>query len=206
MVTVFEQASRSHKRGDMDSTQIVSVAVGFFLVLLLLGLVFWRRNLTAAEYTFARIVLALAVACVAVLLSGFLNVTFKGLIEAGGALGVFIVVYRMQPAALQALQGSSAWQDLSTQWRSLRDLNDASGDVNRDDLVAGLNAINKAGRAIGEDDSLLRPFKEDFGKDFCRLYTKLKSRNYPMDWAQTSSAKELELAAARLAERLGCQP
>lgn len=185
----------------MDVTQIIAVSVGGFLILLLLFLVFWRRNLTAAEYTFARIVLALAIACVAVLLTGYLSVDFKGAIQAGGALAVFVIVYKLAPAALE---GSSEWHDIRAQWRELRDLHDDPQHVNNDDLTRAINAVNSAARAISDDSSLLRPFRTDFKDDYCNLYMKLKTKCYPMPWIGSSSEATLTTLAKKLSTQLGC--
>lgn len=186
----------------MDATQIVAVSIGGFLILLLLGLVFWRRNLTAAEYTFARIILALAAACLAVIISGFLNVKIKGFIEAGGALAVFVIVFFYKPAALQ---GSNEWQTIRQLWHPRpRDLHDKPAEANADDIASALNIVNDSARIIGEDDSLLRPFKSDYGTDFCRLYRKLRDNRFPVPQANSTSDALLTPPAHELAKRIPC--
>ena len=185
----------------MDTSQIVSTSIGFFLILLLLVLVFWRRNLTEAEYTFARIVLALAVACVAVLLTGFLNVDLRGAIQAGGAFAAFVIVYKLAPAKLH---GSSEWQDLRGLWSDRHDLHDDPASANQDDVVSSINAVNQAARTISDDGSLFRPFKQDYGEDFCRLYTKLANNKYLVASANSTSDLLLTGTARKLALRIPC--
>lgn len=186
----------------MDAIQIVSVSIGFFLILLLLALVFWRRNLTGGEYTFARIVLALAIACIAVILTGFLNVEIKGSIQAGGAFAAFVIVLLFKPAALQ---GSSEWQNIRQLWRPLRDLNVKPKDVSQDDLVAAINALNETARLIQDDDSLFRSFKADYGDSFCKLYLKLTKNKYPVLHENSTSDVLLTLTTKKLAERIPCK-
>ena len=185
----------------MDASQIVSTSIGVFLILLLLVLVFWRRNLTEAEYTFARIVLALAVACVAVLLTGFLNVDLRGAIQAGGAFAAFVIVYKLAPAKLH---GSSEWQDIRSLWGDRHDLHDDPASANQDDVVSSINAVNQAARTISDDDSLFRPFKQDYGEDFFRLYTKLTNNKYLVASANSTSDLLLTGTARKLALRIPC--
>ena len=186
----------------MDATQIVAVSIGGFLILLLLALVFWRRNLTAAEYTFARIVLALAAACLAVVISGFLQVKIKGFIEAGGALAVFVIVFFYRPAALH---GSNEWEGLRQMWHPRpHDIHDKTADANPDDVPSALNVVNDSARIIGDDGSLFRPFKTDYGKDYCSLYRKLRQNRYPIPQANSTSDALLTPAAHELAQRIPC--
>jgi hypothetical protein len=52
------------------------------------------------QYTVFRIVLALAAAGVAALIPGFIEVSYRTAVRAGGALAVFVIVYFFSPAAL----------------------------------------------------------------------------------------------------------
>lgn len=185
----------------MDTTQIVAVSIGCFFILLLLGLVFWRRNLTSAEYTFARIILALAVACVAVILTGYLEVRYKDFIQAGGALGVFIVVYLLAPAALQ---GTSEWHNMREMWRGVRSIYDDPEQANEDDVIHALNVVNETARLIENDPSLLRPFVNDYGEDYCALYNKLRLNRYPISQTGRTSEASLLLPTSKLAKHIPC--
>lgn len=75
--------------------------IAFVAVLVVLAIVF--PNPTAFQYTTFRIVLALAAAGVAVMIPGFLNFKVGTWLRAGGALGVFAIVYFKSPAALTAV-------------------------------------------------------------------------------------------------------
>jgi hypothetical protein len=57
---------------------------------------------TAFQYTVFRIVLALAAAGVGALVPGFLEIRYKSMIRAGGALAMFVIIYFVSPAALVA--------------------------------------------------------------------------------------------------------
>ena len=186
----------------MSTLQIVAVCFGGFFALLLLGLVFWRRNLTAAEYAFARILLALAVACAAALLTGYLNVNYKGAIQAGGTFAVFVLVYFFAPAPLQ---GTNEWQNIRALWRGLRDINDDPEKANLDDVASAVNVINETAKLVDQDRSLLKPFRTDYAKDYCRIYGKLRKNRYPLAYANSTSDAELLQVAHHLADQMECQ-
>ena len=75
-----------------------SFGVAFVIVLLLLAVAI--SNPTPFQYTVFRVVLALAAAGVAAMIPGFLQVNISSWLRAGGALGVFAVVYFYNPAEL----------------------------------------------------------------------------------------------------------
>ena len=77
----------------MDIAQKISFGFGSVLIFIILLIALKIRHPTAFQYTVFRIILSLACSCAAVLLTGFLTVSIKGYIQAGGALAVFIVVY-----------------------------------------------------------------------------------------------------------------
>lgn len=83
--------------------QIIVLAFGFILICVVLGLSFARKSLTDQQFELLRIVLALAGSAFAVPITGFLNVKIKSskstLVQAGGALAVFTVIYFV-PVAL----------------------------------------------------------------------------------------------------------
>jgi hypothetical protein len=82
---------------------MVVFVVGIVLILIILGIAFLLPNPTPFQYTVIRIVLALAAAAFATLLSGFLQVQVSDYVKAGGALAVFVVVYFYSPARLVAV-------------------------------------------------------------------------------------------------------
>jgi hypothetical protein len=80
--------------------QILAFSFGVAFVVALLLLAFLVKEPTSFQYTTFRVVLALAAAGVAAMIPGFLEVTVADWLRAGGALGVFVVVYFNNPAAL----------------------------------------------------------------------------------------------------------
>jgi hypothetical protein len=57
---------------------------------------------TSFQYTFFRVVLAAAAAGFVSMTPGFIQVKVSNWLRAGGALGVFVVVYFFSPAVLVA--------------------------------------------------------------------------------------------------------
>ena len=82
------------------SERKAAFAFGVLFVAVLLGLAVVFPEPTAFQYTVFRIVLSLAAAGVAALVPGFLEVNVSTWVRAGGALGVFVVVYFYNPATL----------------------------------------------------------------------------------------------------------
>jgi hypothetical protein len=70
----------------------IPVIVGIFFTLLTIFLIVYFPCPTQAQYSVFRIVLAIAIAGIAAVIPGFIHVRYKGLISAGGALAVFLVV------------------------------------------------------------------------------------------------------------------
>lgn len=80
--------------------QIVAFAFGVVFVVTLLVLAVQFPNPTHFQYLVFKVVLSLAAAGVAAMIPGFLTVNVSGVVQAGGALGVFVVVYFFNPASL----------------------------------------------------------------------------------------------------------
>jgi hypothetical protein len=78
----------------------LAFAFGVIFVIVLLVLAIKFPEPTPFQYTVFRIVLALAAAGVAAMIPGFLNVNLSKAVRAGGALGVFVIVYFYSPAGL----------------------------------------------------------------------------------------------------------
>lgn len=79
---------------------VAAFSFGVVFVSAIILIAIFRPNPTAFEYAIFRIVIALAAAGVGAILPGFLDVTFKTWLRAGGALAVFVIVYFFAPAAL----------------------------------------------------------------------------------------------------------
>ena len=84
---------------------IFGFGVLFVTVILVLALVF--PNPTGLQYLVMRIILALATASVATLLTGFISVEIPKIVKAGGAFAVFIIVFFYNPASLVATPSSA---------------------------------------------------------------------------------------------------
>jgi hypothetical protein len=79
---------------------VAAFAFGVVFLSVILVLAVFRPNPTAFEYTVFRIVIALAAAGIGAILPGFLDVSFKKWLRAGGALGLLVVVYFFPPVAM----------------------------------------------------------------------------------------------------------
>jgi len=89
------------KMGESPTWEKVSIFVfGVVFITLLVGISLFLPNPTDFQYTTLRIVLALAAAGIAALVPGFIEVQYKQIIRAGGAIAVFVIVYFFSPATL----------------------------------------------------------------------------------------------------------
>jgi len=82
--------------------KLIAVVFGaaFLVALLVLAVLFPQP--TSFQYTVFRVVLAVAASGFVSMTPGFIEVTVSNWVRAGGALGVFVVVYFFSPAALVA--------------------------------------------------------------------------------------------------------
>ncbi|MBC7987537.1 MAG: DUF4019 domain-containing protein [Sphingomonadaceae bacterium] len=91
----MDEISREH-----DRDKILAFAFGLVFVVSLLIIAVFIPNPTPFSYTIFRIVMALAAAGVGAVLPGFIEVSFKNLLRAGGAIALFVVVYFFAPVAI----------------------------------------------------------------------------------------------------------
>jgi hypothetical protein len=84
----------------MEASLIAIFAFGVVFVVALLVLAIAFPEPTPFQYTVFRIVLALAVAGVAALIPGFVELNIAAWLKAGGAMAVFAIVYFYSPAQL----------------------------------------------------------------------------------------------------------
>jgi hypothetical protein len=80
--------------------RIAAFGFGIAFVGVMLAIAFVISNPTPFQYLVFRIVLALAAAGIAAMIPGFLHVSFPPVIQAGGGLAVFAIVFFYNPAAL----------------------------------------------------------------------------------------------------------
>ena len=82
----------------MEVAAIFGFGVVFVTIILILAFVF--PNPSPIQYLVVRIILSLAAAAVATLLTGFISVEIPKVAKAGGAFAVFVIVFFYNPAAL----------------------------------------------------------------------------------------------------------
>lgn len=92
-----------HKNGMKDASKFnyFSAISGLLLILLIITLVVQFPESNNTQYEFFRTVLAIASGAFAATISGFLNIEYKGIIQAGGGLGVLVMVYFFPPAGTE---------------------------------------------------------------------------------------------------------
>jgi hypothetical protein len=185
----------------MDTVQIVSFAFGAVCFFILLIVVLKYPNPTEFQYTFLRIMLSIGCACVAVVLTGFLEIKIKGFIQAGGALAVFVIIFFYRPAALG---GTEPWREVKELWRNVRDIHEDPNEANPDDVVRALNVVNETGNILSNNVSLLNSFKTDHQSLFCRLFRKLRDNKYHIASENSTTDLLLSSATKQLAQNLGC--
>jgi hypothetical protein len=84
----------------MTANMITAFAFGVVFVATILIMAIWIKSPTPFQYTVFRIILAVAAAGVAAVIPGILSVTVSNYVQAGGALGVFVVIYFFAPAVM----------------------------------------------------------------------------------------------------------
>ena len=82
----------------LERWAVFAFGVVFVVVILVMAVAFPQPS--TFQYTTFRVVLALAAAGVVAFVPGFLHVKLGSWLRAGGALAVFVVVYRFGPAPL----------------------------------------------------------------------------------------------------------
>lgn len=90
----------SARRRVPASDRILAFAFGVIFIIVLLAVAIWIPNPTGFSYTIFRIVIALAAAGVGAVIPGFLTVSFRNTLRAGGAVALFVIVYFFAPVAI----------------------------------------------------------------------------------------------------------
>ncbi len=90
----------SKRRNVLASDRILAFAFGVTFIIVLLAVAIWIPNPTGFSYTIFRIVIALAAAGVGAVIPGFLTVSFRNTLRAGGAIALFVIVYFFAPVAI----------------------------------------------------------------------------------------------------------
>lgn len=84
--------------------KLISFISSAVLIVTILAVALFIPSPTPFQYTIFRIILSLAAGGIAAFFTGFLTVEWSNKIKAGNGFGVFIIVYLVSPAAIQALQ------------------------------------------------------------------------------------------------------
>ncbi|KZB63135.1 hypothetical protein AUP42_01715 [Thalassospira lucentensis] len=75
-------------------------AFGVVFISVLLAVALFLPEPTDFQYTIIRIILALSAAGIAALIPGFIEIKYKNICRAGGAMAVFLIVYFKSPASI----------------------------------------------------------------------------------------------------------
>jgi hypothetical protein len=89
---------RSFVTGEIDVKTLIAFVFGaIFIITILVFTAVVKDPSPTAVWTY-RIILALAAAGVAAILPGFIDIKYKGFVQAGGAIGVFVLILLAFPA------------------------------------------------------------------------------------------------------------
>lgn len=114
---------------------------------------------------------------------------------------MFVIVYFKAPAALPQ---AASWVELRTTWSNLRDIYTEPSQVNQDDLVKAINAVNNAARILTQQPKLINQFRAEFRSDFCKLYLKLYNKKLPIKHENKTSDQLLTIETANFAKEMEC--
>jgi Protein of unknown function (DUF4019) len=88
---------RTFVRGTLDINALLSFAFGVLFLLIMLGFATQYPNPEPFQIRVFMVALSLAGAGVGAILPGYLDVRYKNTLRAGGALGLFVVIWFFQP-------------------------------------------------------------------------------------------------------------
>ena len=90
--------NRSTKKNEIS----YSIAIGCFFTTVVLILITIFPCPSSSQYLFFRIVISISIAGIAAAIPGFFRIQYKNIIRAGGALGVFVLVYFYNPKVINS--------------------------------------------------------------------------------------------------------
>lgn len=93
-----EPPKRSFITGEIDIKALIAFVFGAIFIITILVFATVVKTPSPAEIWTYRVILALAAAGVAAILPGFIDIKYKTAVQAGGALGIFVLVLLMFPA------------------------------------------------------------------------------------------------------------
>lgn len=85
----------------------VACALGLFFVIVMIGIAIVFPSPSPFQYVVFRVVLAIAVAGVAVMIPGLIDIDISTTVRASGAIAVFVIIYFFSPAAILVQSPSS---------------------------------------------------------------------------------------------------
>lgn len=89
---------RSFVTGEIDVKTLIAFVFGAIFIITILVFTAVVKDPSPTEVWTYRIILALAAAGVAAILPGFIDIKYKGFVQAGGAIGVFVLILLAFPA------------------------------------------------------------------------------------------------------------
>jgi hypothetical protein len=89
---------RSFITGEVDIKTLIAFVFGAIFIISILVFTAVVKDPSPTEIWTYRIILALAAAGVAAILPGFIDIKYKGFVQAGGAIGVFVLILLAFPA------------------------------------------------------------------------------------------------------------
>ncbi|MCB1157165.1 MAG: hypothetical protein H7A25_07095 [Leptospiraceae bacterium] len=104
-----QQSTSSH-----TAERVAAFIFGVVFVLILLFVVIFLKEPTEFQKNIITIVLALAGAGIGAMLPGSLNVNASGIVKAGGAIAVFVIIYFFSPASLVIPQKTDTRENVPT--------------------------------------------------------------------------------------------
>jgi hypothetical protein len=95
------------------------LGIGIICISTVLTLVFWKENINPTQQNVVWAVLALGCAALGALLPGALNIELPTGIKAGGALGIFVLVFMQSPATTSIINSPSRIGFAAADYREL---------------------------------------------------------------------------------------
>lgn len=123
----------------IPADKIAAGGFGLIFIIAMIVLAIRFPNPAPFQYMTFRVILALAAAGIAPFIPGLLEVQVSTAIKAGGAIGVFVIVYFFSPARLVANQNTVDLPALNNVWSGIRA---PSTPMDADMAAKAMNALN----------------------------------------------------------------
>ncbi len=80
------------------------IGVGIGLLLIVISLTFFIKHLTGEQFLFLRMILPIALAAIAVIIPGYIEIAYKGLVRIFGPIAIFAVTYFYNPVGIEPFE------------------------------------------------------------------------------------------------------